>query len=140
MAHDRQVVRDEEIGEPELALQVVEQVEHPRLHADVERADGLVEHQDLGLDGERAGDADPLALPAGELVGMPRRVLRVEADELQQLADALVRRPACRPWIDERLGDGRPTVIRGFEGGVGVLEHELHAAADRAERLLADAR
>ena len=35
----------------------------------VERAEGLVEQQDLGLDGQRAGERHALALAAGELGG-----------------------------------------------------------------------
>ena len=44
VAHHAEVVRDEEIGEPELALQVGEKVQHLRLHRDVERGDRLVGH------------------------------------------------------------------------------------------------
>jgi hypothetical protein len=35
--NDRQVVRDEQAREPELAVQVGEQVEHRGLHRDIER-------------------------------------------------------------------------------------------------------
>ena len=45
---DGEVVRDEEVGEAELLLQVGRQVEHLRPHRDVERRDGLVEHEDCG--------------------------------------------------------------------------------------------
>ena len=38
VAHHREVVRDEEVGEPVLALQVPHEVEDLRLHRDVERA------------------------------------------------------------------------------------------------------
>ena len=49
VAHDRQVVRDEEVGQPLLALQVLHDVEHLRLHGDVERRGRLVADQELGL-------------------------------------------------------------------------------------------
>ena len=45
VAHDGQVVRDEQVGEPELALQVLQQVDDLRLDRDVERGDGLVEDE-----------------------------------------------------------------------------------------------
>ena len=67
LPHHREVVRDEEVAEPELALQLLEQLEDLRLHGDVERRDGLVEHDDLGFDRERPGDRDPLPLAAREL-------------------------------------------------------------------------
>ena len=47
VAHDGEIVRDEEIGEPELALQVGQQVEHLRLDRHVERRDRLVGDQQL---------------------------------------------------------------------------------------------
>ena len=53
-AHDREVVGDEQVGEPELGLQVGEQAQDLRLHEHVERRDRLVEHDDLGLQRERA--------------------------------------------------------------------------------------
>ena len=42
VAHHRQVVADEQIGEPELVLQVHQQVQHLRLDRHVERRDRLV--------------------------------------------------------------------------------------------------
>ena len=47
--HDGQVVRDEDVGEPELGLQVLQQVQHLRLHGHVERRHRLVADQDVGL-------------------------------------------------------------------------------------------
>ena len=44
----------------------------------------------LGLHGQRAGDADALALAAGELVRVAVGEVRVEADDAQQLLDALL--------------------------------------------------
>src|SRR3954471_2454921 len=63
---DSEIVGDEEVREPELLLQVLEQVEDLRLDRDVERRDGLVAHDQLRIQGECARDADALALPAGE--------------------------------------------------------------------------
>ena len=60
--HDAEVVRDEDVGQPELVLEVGEEVEHLRLDRDVKGRDGLVGDDDRRVDGERPGDADPLAL------------------------------------------------------------------------------
>ena len=46
---DGEVVADEQRREPELALQLVEQLQHPRLHRDVERGGRLVGDQQLGV-------------------------------------------------------------------------------------------
>ena len=56
VAHDRHVVGDEQHRQPEPLLQVGEQVEHRRLHRDVERRHRLVGDQHLGLERQRAGD------------------------------------------------------------------------------------
>src|SRR5439155_804007 len=82
---DAQVVGDEDVGEPEVLLQVFEQVEDLRLHGHVERRDRLVADDQLRVDGEGARDTDSLALAAGELVREPVVVLRVETDDLEQL-------------------------------------------------------
>ena len=47
--HDREIVRDEEVGDAEFSLQVDHQVDHLRLHRNVERRDRLVGNDDAGL-------------------------------------------------------------------------------------------
>ena len=58
------VVGDEEVGQPELALEVLEQVEDLGLDRDVERGHRLVADDEVRLEDQRAGDADALALAA----------------------------------------------------------------------------
>ena len=130
---DAQVVGDEDVREAELALQVLEQVEDLRLHGDVERGDRLVRHDELGIERERAGDADPLALPARELVREPVVVLRVEADDLEQvLHTPLPLGVRADPVHLERLGDDEADALARVEGCVGVLEDHLDLAAHAA--------
>ena len=62
--HHRKVVRDEEVGELEPILELLEEVDDLRLDRDVEGRDRLVAHDELRLDRERAGDPDPLTLAA----------------------------------------------------------------------------
>src|SRR5581483_4109195 len=68
--HHRHVVRDEQVGDAKLGLQLLKQVEDARLNRDVERGDTLIGHDDLGRDGKRPRNADALPLAAGEFVGM----------------------------------------------------------------------
>ena len=75
VANDREVVRDEDVRQPEVALQRLEQVDDLRADRDVERRDRLVENDQLRTERQRAGDADALALAAGELVREPVAVL-----------------------------------------------------------------
>lgn len=59
-----QVVRDEQDGKAEPLLDILDQRQDLRLNRDIERRDGLVRDQHVGLECQSAGDADALALPA----------------------------------------------------------------------------
>ena len=61
---------------PKRAFRSSEQIDDLRLDRDVERRDRLVADDQLRLAGQRAGDADALALAAGELVRIARRHAR----------------------------------------------------------------
>src|SRR5215472_10193982 len=76
---------DHYIGQLEFVLQILKQVDDLCLDRDIERRNWFVGDYDLGLERKRAGDADALALAAGELVRVPVVVLRVEANHLQQV-------------------------------------------------------
>ncbi len=124
-------MRDEEVRQPELLLELREEVDDLRLDRDVERGDRLVEHHHLGVQRERAGDADPLSLAAGELVREAVRVLRAEADRPQQALDAQPTLLAAVEAVDaERLGDDLAHRHPRVERRVGVLEDDLDVAPD----------
>ena len=75
---------------PSFSAQLLEQVQHRRLHRHVEGGDGLVGDEHLGLERERARDAHALALAARELTRVGVERPRAEADEVEQLAAARV--------------------------------------------------
>src|SRR4029077_11525141 len=52
--HDREIVRDEEVGEVELALQLLEQVDDLRLDGNVEGGDRLPPHTRIMVESARA--------------------------------------------------------------------------------------
>ncbi len=139
-----------------LALQVLHDVQHLGLHADIQGRGRLVAHQELRLRGERAGDRDPLALAAGKLVRVLGHVQRRQADRLQQAADArfqfrFIRDDAVlhQRFADDVLHDparvqagvriledhldtpAQLAAVGGLERGVGVLAVEGEAAAGR---------
>ena len=69
------------IERPYDPFHVTQQVEDLGLHRDVQRGDRLVADQQLRFAHQGAGDADPLALTAGELVRFaPVVLLGIEAD------------------------------------------------------------
>ena len=54
--NDRKVVRDEQAGQAEFPLKLLQKVEDLPLNRDVESARRLVQNQEIRLAGERAGD------------------------------------------------------------------------------------
>ena len=123
VGRDRQVVRDEQDAPSRCAaVSVVEEVEDPALHGDVERAGRLVGDHQGRLERER--DADQHALPhaAGQLVRvLPGARLGVAQPDRPQDLDGLLRggRPA-HPAVD--------------------AQHLRHLVADPGHRVERDAR
>src|SRR6478735_6495167 len=133
VAHHREVVADEDVGEPELALQVVEQVDHLSLDRDVEGLDRFVADDDLWLERQGTGHADALPLTAGELRREAVVVLGVEADELHQLLHPAPLSLRVVDLVDlERVADDRAHPTPRVERAVGVLEDHLHLTAQRS--------
>ena len=75
-----QVVGDEEIGETELLLQIEQHIQNLRLDRHVERGDRLVGTINLAFTRERPGDADALALSAGEFVRISAEIFAAQSD------------------------------------------------------------
>jgi hypothetical protein len=127
---DAEIVRDEEIGEPQLGLKVGEQVEDLRLDRNVERRDGFVGDDELRRQHQRAGNRDALTLAAREHVRVAPVVLRPQAHLRHHLARSAG--PLGRTEIrvdDERLFENRAHLLAWIERPVRVLEHELHGPA-----------
>src|SRR5581483_1787688 len=127
----REIVGDEEVGEAELVLQILQQVDHLRLDGDIEGGDRLVADDELGLHRQRAGDADPLPLPAGELVRVAAHVVGLQPDRLQELGHTVPELlPGPRQLVDdERLADDGADRHARIERGERVLEDDLHVPA-----------
>ncbi len=90
IAHYRHGVRDEEIGEAEVALQFFEQVDDLRADADVERGDRLVTDNEPGPQDQSAGNADSLALASGKFMGVAAESGFVEADGAKDFNGSLM--------------------------------------------------
>ena len=154
MAHDGEVVADEEVGQALLALQVFHDVEHLRLHTHIECRRGFVTHQEFGLRGQGAGDGNTLALATRKLVWVLAHVQGRQAHGLQQFTHpgfqgGLVRQDAVltQGFTNDVLHDparvqagvrvledhldaaAQLAAFRRFEGGMGVLPVELEATA-----------
>ena len=137
MLDHAQVVGDEQIGEVEFVLQIHENVQNLGLDGHVQGGYRLVGDDELGLHRQSPGDADALALAAGELMGVAIGLLGTEAYPLQQVDRLLLRlRFAGTQLVEEhRLGEDLHDLLAWVEGGIGVLEDHLHLPADGAHLL-----
>ena len=102
MLHHAKVMADEQVSQPQIFPQVHEQVQHLRLDRNVQRRDRLVTHNEIGLNGQRAGDADALALPAGELVRIALLVGRVEPHTLHRHCNVIIHLAALDEAVEQR--------------------------------------
>src|SRR5918911_69380 len=66
--HGRQVMANEQVGNPELALQILQQRHDLGANRHVQGGHRFVQHDEPGRGGDRPGDGNPLALAAAELV------------------------------------------------------------------------
>ncbi len=80
---------DEEVGEIQLLLEVVQQLQDARLDADVQRAGDLVADDELGLQRESPRNADSLSLAARELMGETAEHHRVQIHLLHEIGRSL---------------------------------------------------
>src|SRR3954449_10243632 len=72
LAHEVEVVGDEQVGGAVLAPELEQKLDDGGLHGDVERGGDLVADDEARAGGEGAGDGDTLLLAAGELVRVAR--------------------------------------------------------------------
>ena len=77
-------MRDEQVRELQSLLQIEQQPDDLRLNGDIQRRDRLVRNDQRWIQGEGAGNADPLPLPAAELVRVAVEVLWFESHEVEQ--------------------------------------------------------
>ena len=138
LAHDAEIVGDEQHRHVELGLELGEQLEDLRLDGDVERSGRLVGDEQVGLVGERHGDHHPLTLAAGELmrIAVEPALGIVDADLIEQIEDARARGAVGKSTVDfQHLADLPLDRVQRIERRHRLLEdHRDLVAADLAER------
>ena len=135
MLHHCEVVRDKQITELQFALQVLKEIENLRLDRDIERGDRLIADDELGLKGECPGDADALPLAAGEFMRIAVGGGRGQPDAVEQFGDAFSRPAAIDDFVHQhRFGKHAADGHARVEAADGILENDLHVAAQGAER------
>ena len=135
MLHHAQIMRDEQQGQPQLRLQILQQIDDLRLHRDVERRHRLVAHHQPWPQYQRPRDPHPLALAAGKLMRKPLRRPHRQPDQPQHLRHLPPRRRVgLRAMDQQRLHDDVFHRHARIERAVGVLENNLHPRPHRAQR------
>ena len=148
LAHDAEVVGDEQKRHAEPLLEVLQQLDDLRLHGDVERGGRLVGDEQIGLVGERHGDHDALALAAGQLVRIaPKPRLRFgNADLGEHFEGPLASGGAGEPAMQQQdfadlLFDGVQRIERGHrllkDDGDVVAAHAPHLALRERQQIVA---
>ncbi|KFJ60193.1 hypothetical protein DK59_3082 [Brucella abortus bv. 4 str. 292] len=90
MAHNRQVMGNENIRCPEPLLNILKEIQDTGLNGNIERRDGLIQHHDLRIEGQGTRNHYALTLPAGKLMRIAFAVLRVEPHQTQHFLHALL--------------------------------------------------
>jgi hypothetical protein len=129
VAHDTEVVGDEEVGDALLRLEVGKEVEDRGLHRHVERRGGLVADDDARVPGERAPDRYALLEAAGELHRPRAQQALVEAHGRGDLPQTrLAPLAAHAEELRHRAADDAPDRGAPVEGRVRVLEDRLQGS------------
>ena len=132
VAHDLQVMGDEQQSEAHVAAQRRDQIEDLGLQRHVQGRCRLVGEHERRLEHDCARDGDALALSAAQLVRKARGVAGRETHRLEDLHDPVPARSPVSLAVDlERFGDQIPDAHAGIQRPPGVLEDHLHASTDR---------
>ena len=88
IADHRHGMRDKEVGESEVALQLRQQIDDLSADAYVERGHGFVAHHELGTEREGSSDSDALALSSRKFVRIACSRGFIKAHGAQQFRNA----------------------------------------------------
>ncbi|CFM38011.1 Uncharacterised protein [Bordetella pertussis] len=129
---------DEKHGQAQLFLQILEQIQNLRLDRHVQRRGRFVADQEARPGGQRARDADALALAAGEFVRIALRGGCAQADHVEQVGHhaAGLRLAFSQAVKADRLGHDFLHPHARVERRIGILEHHLDLAPERVHPLL----
>ena len=130
VADHGEVMGDKDVGKPCFPLKIEQQIHDLRLNGNIQCGDRFVADHQRRTHGQRAGDANALALAAGEFMREAVGVLFVQPDLVQQLdchfptfllgeVDGAVQIPALR----DEVGDGHARV----QARIGILKDHLDA-------------
>ena len=136
---DADIVRDEQIGQIFLLLQIQQQIDDLRLDGDIKRGDRLIADDKFRVQDQRAGNSDPLALTTGEFVRVAVVMLRLQADLFNDIQRHIHPVGAVPHVLDgQHLCQNLADIFSGIQRGIGVLKDHLQLRPVLPERLLMD--
>ena len=137
VSHDTEIVRDEEVGDAPLRLELDQEVEDRRLHRYVECRGRLVADDQLGIAGKRACDRHALLEATGQLHGLLRQRSLGQPDSVRELEHLrLCRLPSDSCELLEGAEQDPADRMAPVQGRVGILEDDLERAKLRLRALL----
>ena len=123
-------MRNKQIGQAQLCLQLLQQIDDLRLNRDVQCSNGLIQHNELRVDGQRSGNPHPLTLSTGKLMGIAVNTICAQADNIQQVLNALEFFAATIQTVNgQRITDNLTDGHSRIQRGIGILIDHLHALA-----------
>jgi hypothetical protein len=128
------IMRDEQVGEPLLALQVEQQVQYLGLNRNVEGGHWFIANDEGRTDGQCAGDAEALALAPRKRMRIFAERSSVQSDPFEQPAQAIepfdaLSQAMGQESLFQRLSDSQTRIERS----VRVLKDHAHGAAQAAK-------
>src|SRR5262249_33724793 len=130
-----QIMRDEQIRQVQLLLQLHEEIQHLRFDRFIEGRDSLIENDQARSQSQGTGNVHALLLPTGEVVWIawPEQI-RVKAHWPQEVTCQGSGRRGFGAMHARSVGDGVLDWHTRVERGVRVLEDHLDIATEFPQR------
>ena len=97
---------DEEVGQSQLSLQIVQQVQNLVLHEHVQSRHGLVQDDHFGVERKRTRNGNALTLTTGKLVRVTTHGASRQGNQVEQFGDALCAQLLLGFAMTFKSGDG----------------------------------
>ena len=140
MVDHREVVGDENIGQPHFFLQALEQIQDLGLDRDIQSGNRLIAHNKFGVERQCAGDADTLPPAAVQFVGIGVDQPFCKAHDIHQIGNAAQHLLFC--FADmvkfQRLADNLADCFAGVQRRKGILENNLHVPAQQTQVIFSE--
>ena len=131
MLDDAEVMRDEQVGEIELFLKVLQKIQDLRLHRHIQGGDCFIGDDEPGVEGEGARNANALPFAPAEGMRIAPDVFRPQADPSQQRGHPVFKFGTAGDAIHlQRLAYDLQNRQARIQGGERVLKYHADLAPE----------